>query len=129
MVRGAGAKLLTPVVMKKGRPGTLITLLCKPAQAEALEELLLRETTTLGVRRREERRSCLAREHIAVETAYGAVRVKTGSRFGEVLNAAPEFEDCRRAADEHGIPVKQVQQAAIAAYANPVAAEVTTASK
>ena len=114
--RGALDVMLTPVIMKKGRPGTMLTVLAKPANAATFEDLLLRETTTLGLRIREERRVCLEREHIPVQTPYGTIRVKTGMLNGETLNANPEFEDCRRAAEENGLPWKQVQAAAIAAF-------------
>lgn len=113
---GALDVMATAVVMKKGRPGTLLTVLANDAQVAALEDLLLRETSTLGVRIHHERRSVLDRSHVAVGTAYGEIRIKLGSRSGEVLNAAAEFEDCRAAAERHGVPVKRVQQAAIAAY-------------
>jgi uncharacterized protein (DUF111 family) len=106
----------TAVQMKKGRMGTLITILADDAKAYVLEELLLRETSTLGVRIHHERRSCLDRTHTTVSTLYGDIRIKVGSRAGEVYNAAPEFEDCRDAAMRHSVPVKQVQQAAVAAY-------------
>ena len=86
------------------------------AQASALEDLLLRETSTLGVRIHHEQRSCLDRAHTTVITPYGEIRIKLGSRNGEVFNAAPEFEDCRAAAAKHNVPLKLVQQAAIAAY-------------
>jgi uncharacterized protein (TIGR00299 family) protein len=114
--RGALDVMLTPVIMKKGRPGTLLTVLCNPGDRTELERLLLTETTTLGIRIREDKRSCLDRSFITVETAYGPVKMKIGSLAGEQLNANPEFEDCRAAAAEHSVPVKQVQQAAIAAY-------------
>jgi uncharacterized protein (TIGR00299 family) protein len=120
LVHGALDVMLTPVVMKKGRPGTLITVLCEPAKRLAMEALLLRETTTLGVRTRQDKRSCLERKHVAVETAYGAIRVKTGMLGGEELNAAPEFEDCKAAALEHDVALKQVQLAAMIAYRNGV---------
>lgn len=115
---GALDVMLTPVVMKKGRPGTLLTVLCNPEDAAKFEQMLLRETTTLGLRIRQDRRVCLQREHITVQTAYGSIRVKTGTLKGETLNAHPEFEDCRHAAEQHGVPLKQVQAAAIAAYVN-----------
>jgi len=108
--------MLTPVIMKKGRPGTLITILCNPADSPALEDLLLRETSTLGVRIRQERRSCLDRSHTTVETTYGPIRIKLGTRAGATLNAAPEFEDCRAAAIAYNVAVKQVQQSAIAQW-------------
>jgi uncharacterized protein (TIGR00299 family) protein len=116
LAAGALDVMLTPTIMKKGRPGTLLTVLCNPTDSPALEALIVRETTTLGVRIREDRRACLDRSHTAVQTPYGSIRIKVGSSAGEVRNAAPEFEDCRAAAARHTIPLKQVQQAAIAAY-------------
>ena len=116
LANGALDVMLTPVIMKKGRPGTLLTVLCNPSAGPALEQLLLRETTTLGIRIRQDRRSCLDRTHHTVATPYGDIRIKIGSLAGEALNAAPEFEDCRTAAASHRVAVKQVQQAAIAAY-------------
>ena len=113
---GALDVMSTAVQMKKGRLGTLLTILADDAQASALEDLLLRETSTLGVRIHHEQRSCLDRAHTTVITPYGEIRIKLGSRNGEVFNAAPEFEDCRAAAAKHNVPLKLVQQAAIAAY-------------
>jgi len=114
--KGALDVMLTPVIMKKGRPGTLLTILCNPSESSALEYLILSETSTLGVRIRQDRRSCLDRSHLAVQTTYGNIRMKIGSLAGEQMNAAPEFEDCKAAALLHNVPLKQVQQAAIAAY-------------
>jgi len=113
---GALDVMLTPVIMKKGRPGTLITILCNPSERLGLQRLLLTETSTLGVRIREDRRSCLQRVFETVQTPYGPIRIKIGVLNREVLNTQPEFEDCREAAAAHNVPVKQVQQAAIAAY-------------
>ncbi len=118
LAAGALDVMLTPVVMKKGRPGTLLTVLCNPGESAVLERLLLRETSTLGIRMREDRRSCLERSYVAVTTPYGEIRLKVGSLGGEELNVNPEFEDCRRAATEHGVALKLVQQAAVAAYRN-----------
>jgi hypothetical protein len=116
LAEGALDVMLTPVIMKKGRPGTLLTLLCDPGQVAKFEGLILRETTTLGVRIRKDRRRCLERKHVTAATQFGDVRLKIGELSGEVLNVAPEFEDCRAAAAAHSVSVKQVQQAAIAAY-------------
>lgn len=113
---GALDVMSTAVQMKKGRLGTLITILADDAKVRSLEDLLLRETSTLGVRIHHERRACLDRSYVTVKTPYGEIRIKIGSRKGEVFNAAPEFEDCRTAAAAHNVPVKQVQQVAIAAY-------------
>ncbi len=116
LARGALDVMLTPVVMKKGRPGTLLTILCNPSEAGEMERLMLCETSTLGVRIRQDRRSCLDRRHTAVQTEYGEIRMKIGMLDGEEINAAPEFEDCRAAAARCRAPLKVVQQAAIGAY-------------
>jgi pyridinium-3,5-bisthiocarboxylic acid mononucleotide nickel chelatase len=115
---GAGAldAYVTPVLMKKGRPGFLITAVAEASAREAVEELLLRETTTLGVRRQEWDRTVLERHVVPVDTAYGPVGVKVGGRDGRVYNAQPEFEDCQRAAGAAGVPVKEVWAAALAAF-------------
>jgi uncharacterized protein (TIGR00299 family) protein len=118
LANGALDVMLTPVIMKKGRPGTLLTVLCNPSDSPALTQFILRETTTLGVRIRQDRRACLDRTYATVSTPYGDIRIKLGVLDGEILNAAPEFEDCRIAAATHHASVKQVQQAAIAAYLN-----------
>ena len=114
--KGALDVMLTPVIMKKGRPGTLLTVLCNEAESAMLEKLILSETSTLGVRIRQDRRVVLDRSFASVKTGYGDIRMKIGSLAGEELNAAPEFEDCRSAAQLHNVPLKQVQQAAIVAY-------------
>ncbi len=116
LAQGALDVMLTPVQMKKNRPGTLLTILCDDTHSSALQQLLLRETTTLGIRIRRDRRITLDRTHTTVTTPYGDIRIKSGSSHGEELNATPEFEDCRTAATTHKVPVKQVTQAAIAAY-------------
>ena len=115
--------MAAPVTMKKGRLGTLLTVLTRPEDAQAIEVLLFRETTTLGIRRRIEERVILDRSFVTVETPYGRIRVKVGSSGGERRNAMPEYEDCRRAAREHGVPLKQVMEAALVAFAeHPVEA-------
>jgi pyridinium-3,5-bisthiocarboxylic acid mononucleotide nickel chelatase len=114
--RGALDVMSASVTMKKGRLGTLLTVLCKPGDAEHLQQLLFRETSTLGIRVREENRVVLAREITPVETDFGVIRVKTGSWRGEEWNAAPEFEDCRRAAAAFDVPLKTVMQAALTAW-------------
>jgi pyridinium-3,5-biscarboxylic acid mononucleotide sulfurtransferase len=116
LASGALDVMLAPVIMKKGRPGTLVTVLCKEPEAPILQDLLLRETSTLGIRVRQERRVCLERNYATVATPFGDIRVKIGMRDGEELNVAPEFEDCRVAAQRNDVPVKQVMQAALAAY-------------
>ncbi len=113
---GALDAMAAPVTMKKGRLGTLLTVLCKPENEDDLEKLLFRETTTLGIRRREEERVILDREFVTVETQFGRIRMKIASAAGEILNAMPEYEDCRRAAREHAVALRAVMEAALAAY-------------
>ncbi|HEX4786569.1 MAG TPA: nickel pincer cofactor biosynthesis protein LarC [Candidatus Sulfotelmatobacter sp.] len=105
-----------PVQMKKNRPGTLLTVLCKPEDAGNLTQLIFTETTTLGVRRRDERRQSLARRWENVSTPWGEVRIKIASMNGAITNCAPEYEDCRRIAAEHHVPLKTVIQEATRAY-------------
>ncbi len=116
LAKGALDVMLTPVIMKKGRLGTLLTVLCNEADSVALQHLILTETSTLGIRIRQDRRVTLDRSHATVATPYGEIRIKVAAQAGVELNAAPEFEDCRAAALAHDVPVKLVQQAAIAAY-------------
>jgi uncharacterized protein (TIGR00299 family) protein len=115
---GALDAMAAPVTMKKGRLGTLLTVLAKPENEEELERLLFRETTTLGIRRREEQRVILDRQFVTVDTQYGKVRMKVASARGEILNAMPEYEDCRRAAREHDVALRAVMEAAVAAYSD-----------
>lgn len=113
---GALDAMSTSVVMKKGRMGTLLTLLCRPDDAPRFEELLLRETSTLGVRIRQEQRRTLERSHVVVATPFGEIRIKTGVLQGGLMHAQPEYEDCRRRALEHRVPLKQVMEAAASAW-------------
>lgn len=115
LATGARDVWYTPVTMKKGRPALIIGVLCDPDKEDALATLLLRESTTLGVRGHRVWRHVLAREHREVATPYGAVQVKLGLRGGEVWNLAPEYESCRARAQEHGVPLKLVYAAALAA--------------
>jgi uncharacterized protein (TIGR00299 family) protein len=112
-----------PVQMKKNRPGTLLTVLCKPEDAGKLTQLIFTETTTLGVRRREETRQTLARRWESVRTQWGEVRIKIASMNGTVTNYAPEYEDCRRIAAEHHVPLKAVMGEAVEAYLHRGAGE------
>lgn len=112
---GALDVVLTPVQMKKNRPAVLLSALCRPEQAEALTRILFKETTTLGVRRAVVRRMCLTREWRVVETGYGPIRMKVVRLDGRE-RAAPEYEDCRRAAEEHGASLAAVMEAARLAY-------------
>jgi hypothetical protein len=102
-----------PVQMKKNRPAQLVTVLCRPAEREKFSDLLFRETTTLGVRQSTVKRRTLQRESISMETSLGSIRVKVARLNAHVLNFAPEYEDCRKLAVEHDVPLKQVLAEAI----------------
>jgi uncharacterized protein (TIGR00299 family) protein len=106
----------TPVQMKKNRPGMLLTVLARPEDTQRLTKLIFGETTTLGIRVRQERRQTLARRTVAVQTPWGEVRMKVANLNGSVANYAPEYEDCRRIADQHKVPLKQVMQEATRRY-------------
>jgi uncharacterized protein (DUF111 family) len=102
--------------MKKNRPGTLLTILARPEQREAFTSIVFRETTTIGIRYHEVTRERLEREVVAIQTPIGSVRFKIARLGGEIMNAAPEFDDCLRIATERGLPVKDVQAIATKAY-------------
>ena len=108
----------TPIQMKKNRPGVLLTVLCAEADADRFSEMILRETTALGVRRHAADRRKLRREVVTVETPLGQVRVKLGRLNGEVVQAAPEYESCREVAAKAGVPLKAVYAAAQKALEN-----------
>lgn len=104
------------IQMKKNRPGLHISVLCLPERADALAALVFEQTTTIGLRIHEARRKTLAREWAVVETPHGAVRVKIARCNGRVLNVAPEYEDCRKLAEEKAVPLKEVMVAAMVAW-------------
>jgi pyridinium-3,5-bisthiocarboxylic acid mononucleotide nickel chelatase len=106
----------TPVQMKKNRPGMVLTILARPANVEKLTRIIFAETSTLGVRRRDEQRQVLDRRWETVITPWGEVRMKIASLNGTVTNFAPEYEDCRRIAEEKHVPLKNVMQEATQAY-------------
>ncbi len=118
LAAGALDVFAAPVQMKKNRPGMLVTLLCAPTDADKLSDLLFSETTTIGLRSYEARRRVLAREAVTVKTPHGDVRMKVARLNGHILNAAPEFDDCRRVAEEHRVPLKQILSEAALAWEN-----------
>jgi pyridinium-3,5-bisthiocarboxylic acid mononucleotide nickel chelatase len=113
--QGAQDAFLTPIIMKKGRPAVLVSVLCDAAKSDTLLDTLFRETTSIGVRIREVGRKKLDREVREVETSYGKVRVKVSMRGNEILTVTPEYEDCRKLAEEKQVPLKTVMDEAKAA--------------
>ncbi len=123
LAAGAWDVYRIPVQMKKGRAGVQLTVLCAPERLAALREILFRETTTIGAHWRMESKISLRREFVRVDTAWGPVSIKVArSASGEVLNASPEYEDCRRIAAQYQVPLKQVMREAAHRYAeaNPL---------
>jgi hypothetical protein len=103
----------TPIQMKKNRPGVLLTVLCAEADADKFSAMMLRETTAFGVRRHSAERRKLRREFVTVKTRFGEVTVKLGKLDGKIVQAAPEFESCRKLADQAGVPLKEIYEAAL----------------
>ena len=116
LAAGALDVYTTPVQMKKSRPGTLLTLLCKPPDADPLMALLFRETTTLGARTYRAQRRTLPRETVNVHTQYGDVHIKLSRINGSIRHVAPEYEDCRKLAAEKNVPLQQVISAALRSF-------------
>jgi uncharacterized protein (DUF111 family) len=106
----AGAKdyYLTPIQMKKSRPGTLITVIVPNKIITEVEQILLTETTTLGIRKHQVQRRCMQRDLLRVMVAGREIRVKTGWQNNKLLNYAPEYEDCRNVALELSVPLKEI---------------------
>ena len=107
---------LTPVVMKRGRPGTVLTALANKDRTRRVAEVMLRETTALGVRYREVAREVLPRTFHRISTKYGPVRMKVASRNGVPIRAVPEYADCRALAERSGKPVREIMEEAIVTY-------------
>jgi len=116
LAEGALDVFTTAVQMKKGRPGTLVTVLCKAEEESKLRDILFHESSTLGVRSRREQRRIVARRHERVATPWGEVRIKIGSVNGTEFQAAPEYEDCRQIAAARNVPLKMVMQEAMRLY-------------
>jgi pyridinium-3,5-bisthiocarboxylic acid mononucleotide nickel chelatase len=107
--------VMAPVQMKKNRPGIQLQVLASPDSIDRLLAILFRESTTIGARTYEVQKRMLQRQTVTIQTPFGEVRVKV-ARFGDqVVNAAPEYEDCRSRAAELGLPIKEVYNAALSA--------------
>jgi len=113
LAAGALDVFTTPVQMKKGRPGTLLTLLCKAEDARKLTDLVFAETTTFGLRSYTAGRRILPREWQSVQTRFGEVRMKIARVNGKVLQVSPEYEDCRKLAEEKRVALREVMDEAM----------------
>jgi len=111
---GALDVFVTPVQMKKGRPGFLVTVLSPLRKRESMLDVIFRESTTFGVREHVAQRTVLPRRFEIVRTPYGKVRLKIGSWRGKDVIAAPEYEDCRKLAKKANVPLRKIYEAALA---------------
>lgn len=107
---GALDVFMTPIMMKKNRPGIKLSVLCEQKKQEELEKLVLTETTTLGLRKYEVDRTILKRQNVKLKTKYGVVSMKLGYMAEKPIKLAPEFEECREIAEGFGIPIRQVYE-------------------
>ena len=120
LAAGALDVFTVPIQMKKGRPGHLLQVLATGEDVDKLSGIIFHETTTIGIRKHAVDRTTLMREFVEVETEYGKIKIKVSKLGGEVVNAAPEYEDCARAAREKSVALKQVQALAMKSYLNRV---------
>lgn len=113
LMAGAAADVwMTPVIMKKGRPGVVLSVLCSHSDIEINLDRIFEESSTFGVRIDTIERHCLERRIEKVKTPYGMISIKVGSRHGKDINISPEYEDCRKAAEELGVSLRTVYDAA-----------------
>ena len=117
--------------MKKSRSGILVTVICPPEKAAICQQIIFRETTTLGIRQQTQHRSILDREITSVETTYGLVRVKVASQGKQIMNVQPEYEDCAAIARKHNLPWRKIHQIALDAwhYGNDIKSDLDTPLK
>lgn len=116
MSAGALDAWITPIIMKKGRPAFLVSALCDETNKSTVEDVVFAETSSIGVRWQEVRRTVANRSIVPVMTEWGSVGVKIAERNGEIINIAPEFGDCRALAEQSGTPLKKVYQSALQAW-------------
>ena len=108
LAEGALDVFLTSVQMKKNRPGTLLSVICLPDSVGKFSDILMRETTTIGLRWRVENRIMAQRQIRRIDTVHGPIHIKLARSNGRVINLTPEYDDCKRAALEKNIPLKNV---------------------
>ena len=113
---GALDVYITPIQMKKNRPAILLTVLSKEETVKELCNIVFEETSTIGIRLDKKKRICMPREFVAVSTKYGEIKIKVIKQDNKIINAQPEYEDCKSAAAKHSVPVKMVHDAAVTEY-------------
>lgn len=117
---GALDVYLTPIIMKKNRPGMVLSALCRPDLTEQIKQIIFTETSTYGIRQQFIERWALERESRTVQTEFGNIQIKLALQHGKILHAAPEFADCQRLAEKHNIPLKEVYTVALTAFRQQV---------
>ncbi|WP_337995033.1 nickel insertion protein [Paenibacillus thermotolerans] len=120
---GANDVYWVPIIMKRGRPGVMLNVLTDRSTVESMEEIIFRETTTLGIRRLDAAVHRLGRNIVPVETPWGTINVKVGLYRGAEVQYAPEYRDCAAAAERHGVPLKAVYDEVRRCYAEQKARE------
>jgi pyridinium-3,5-bisthiocarboxylic acid mononucleotide nickel chelatase len=124
---GALDVFFTPIQMKKNRPATMLSVLCKPSAVEKIEEIIFAETSTFGIRFRVLERTTLDREAVKVQTTAGQIQIKIGRYRGKIVQVAPEFDSCSVAAQRSSQPLKRIYQLAVEAFWNsPLASSPNT---
>jgi pyridinium-3,5-bisthiocarboxylic acid mononucleotide nickel chelatase len=112
---GAFDVFLTPIQMKKSRPAVILSTICSPPNGQEIATIILRETSAFGVRMSQKERICLKRRTEQVTTEFGAIKVKIGEMNDQIMSVSPEYNDCKKAASEHNVPIKMVYDAVKAA--------------
>ncbi len=107
---------MTPIMMKKNRPGVLLAAICEIDRARRIADIILAETSTFGVRMSVSQRICLERHREEITTEFGTIGIKVGKKDGIIITASPEYEDCKRAANEHAVSIRLVYEAAVNTY-------------
>jgi uncharacterized protein (TIGR00299 family) protein len=120
MSSGALDVVVIPVLMKKGRPGHMLKVLCEPSNSDRMSRVMFEETTTIGVRMRPADRQVLEREVVRVDTGAGPIRIKVSRLEGRVLTVSPEYDDCARVAGETNRPFHEVRERAVQSYRDSI---------
>ncbi len=111
---GASDVFISSILMKKGRPGNILSVICEKGLADILKEIIFLESTSVGIRTFTFRKDTLSREFDTIKTAYGKVKIKRSFYKGKEVSCKPEFEECKKIASEKGIPVKEVYNSIMA---------------
>jgi uncharacterized protein (DUF111 family) len=118
--KGVHDAWFTPIIMKKSRPATTVSVLCRPESAESLKGVLFTNTTTIGLREYSISKSILQREERVIKTQFGPVRIKECFYKGKSIQLKPEFDDCKALADKHQVSIKEIETAVLKRLYNEI---------